>query len=40
MKKRTELPEIIRTYIKGFLRAGAIVAVLSLVALVMYIKEL
>lgn len=39
MKKQTELPEIIKTYIKGFLRAGAMVAVLSVIALIMYLKE-
>lgn len=40
MKKQTELPEIIKTYIKGFARMGILVAALSVVALVMHFKEL
>lgn len=40
MKKQTELPEIIKTYIKGFACAGILVAVLSVAALVMYNKAL
>ena len=40
MKRKTQLPEIIRTYIKGFLGAGCIVAVLSVLALILHLKEL
>ena len=42
MKMRSrlrELPEIIQTYIRGFLGMTAVVAVLSLLALILHFKE-
>lgn len=41
MKKHKwqELPEILRTYIRGFLGMGAVVAVLSVITMVLWWKE-